>query len=93
MSEAPVPLIGPPTVKLPAASVKVRVPLSVTAPVPRFKSYGPAKVKSAFQAWVLLVESVTVAPLVLPNVPPVVPPPAGAARKPTAVRCRWPMHC
>ena len=62
--------IAPPTVRLLDATVTVRLALMVTAPVPRLRSLGPAKVKSTFQFWALLVESVIAVPLVLPMVPP-----------------------
>ena len=64
----------PPTVNLPPLTVIVRtvppVTVEVAAPVPKFKSLGPLKVISAFQFWAGLETSVTVWPLVLPMVPP-----------------------
>ena len=64
----------PPTVNVPALTVIVRtvppVTVEATAPVPRFKSFGPLKVTSAFQFCVGLANSVTACPLVFPNVPP-----------------------
>ena len=67
---SPLPLIGPPTVRLLDATVTVRLLPIVTAPAPRFRSLVPANVKSLFQFSALLVESVIAAPLVLPIVPP-----------------------
>ena len=64
------PPIFPPTVKVPAAIVAFRLPVSVTAPVPRLRLLLPPNVKSPAHDWVLLLVSVMAAPLVLSNVPP-----------------------
>ena len=58
----------PPTVRMLALTVTVRLAPRVTAPVPRFSAFEPVKVKSLFQFCTLLVESVTDAPLVLSRV-------------------------
>ena len=60
-----------PTVRLPAVTVTARVAPSVTAPVPRFKSFVPTNAKSPFQLWALFVERVIAPPLVLFKEPPV----------------------
>src|SRR5438309_1770728 len=64
----------PPTVSVFAFVVIVRlVPAVVprdTAPVPRFRFCVPVNVKSPFQTWALLVESVIADPVVLSIVPP-----------------------
>ena len=63
------PPIPPPTVSVPLLMVTSRaavaVPDSVTAPVPRFRSFEPTNVKSPAQACGLFVVSVTGVPLVL----------------------------
>jgi hypothetical protein len=51
---------------------RVRVAFIVTAPVPRFRSPVPAKMKSPFQFWMLLLVSVLALPLVLSIVPPLI---------------------
>ena len=61
----PLPLMTPPTVRLLAFTVTVRLAPKVTAPVPRFKLCVPVKVKLPFQTWALLVESVIAPPVVL----------------------------
>src|SRR5437763_1144592 len=55
----------PPTVRLLAFTVTVRLAPKVTPPVPRFKLCVPVKVKLPFQTWALLVESVITLPVVL----------------------------
>ena len=67
-----VPDITPPTVKLLPSMLRVRVAFIVTAPVPKFRSPVPAKAKSPFQFWVLLLVSVLAMPLVLSIVPPLI---------------------
>ena len=63
------PPIPPPTVSVPLLMVTSRaavaVPDSVTAPVPRFRSFEPTNVKSPAQACGLSVATVTGVPLVL----------------------------
>ena len=76
---SPAPAMAPPTVRLPQATVTVRLPPRVTAPLPRFNPLGPLKTKSPFQFCTLLAASVMGPPLVLPSVPPLiarVPPPS-----------------
>ena len=65
-----VPEITPPTVKVLAVTVTVRVAESVTAPVPISSGCVPVKVKLAFQLWGLLVVSVIAPAEVLSIVPP-----------------------
>ncbi len=67
---SPAPLMTPPTVRVLALTVTVRLAFIVTAPVPRFKLFVPAKVKLPFQFCALLVNKVTLAPLVLSRLPP-----------------------
>ena len=57
--------IIPPMVKAPVVVVILRFPFIVTMPIPRFKAFVPAKVKSPFKASGLLLLSVIVPPLVL----------------------------
>ena len=64
------PEIAPPIVRLPPFTVTMRLEFIVTAPAPMFRSFVPVKVKSLFQFCALLVERVTVDPLVLSIVPP-----------------------
>ena len=76
------PPIAPPTVRLPPFTVTVRLALIVTAPVPRFRSLVPVKVKLPFQCCALLLLRVMAPPLVLSIVPPAtvkVPVPGAAA--------------
>jgi hypothetical protein len=60
-----------PTVKLPAVTVTVREAFIVTAPVPMFRFFVPAKVKLPFQFCALLFVRVMLPALVLSSVPPV----------------------
>ena len=60
----------PPTVRLPASTVTCVPAPSATAPVPRFRSFVPAKVKSPFQFCALLPASVRAPPLLLSSVVP-----------------------
>ena len=64
------PVTRPPTVSVLPETVSVRLPVRVTAPVPRFRLFVPVKVKSPVQACALFPESVTVEPVALSNVPP-----------------------
>ena len=64
------PVTEPPTVRVLAETVAVRLPVRVTAPVPRFRLFVPVKVKSPVQACALLPESVSAEPVALSNVPP-----------------------
>ena len=66
------PAIAPPTVRLRDKTLMAREPFMVTAPVPMFRSPVPAKAKSPFQIWVLLLVSVFALPLVLSIVPPLI---------------------
>ena len=68
----PLPEMTPPTVRLPPLTVTVRVAFMATAPVPRFRSFVPVKAKLPFQFCALFVERVTLEPLVLSSVPPVI---------------------
>ena len=63
-------LTTPPTCSVFAVTVRMRLALSVTAPVPRFSELVPVKVKLPFQVWALLVRNDCASPLVLSNVPP-----------------------
>ena len=77
-----------PTVKVPELTVTVREAFIVTLPVPIFRSRVPAKVKSPFQFWVLLLVRVMAAALVLSRVPPAmvtVPIPVAEPPTPTPV--------
>ena len=62
----------PPTVKLLPSMLRMRVALIETAPVPKFRSPVPAKAKSPFQFWMLLLVRVLTLPLVLSIVPPLI---------------------
>ena len=69
-----VPDMTPPTCKDFAVTVMMRAPPRATLPVPRLSESVPANVKSAFQAWTLLVRIVWAWPLVLSIVTPPAPP-------------------
>ena len=72
----------PPTVRLLAFTVTVRLAPKVTAPVPRFKLCVPVKLKLPFHACALLLESVIAPAVVLSIVPPLmvkVPVPSAVA--------------
>ena len=64
--------MAPPTVRLRESTVRILDAFIVTAPVPRFRSPVPAKVKSPFQFCALLLERVLALPLVLSIVPPLI---------------------
>src|SRR5437764_1311752 len=67
------PEMAPATVNVLAFTVTVRVAPSVTAPLPRFRSFVPTNVKSLFQDWGLLLLMV-MAPLVLLSILALLPP-------------------
>ena len=60
----------PPTEREPAVTVMMRLALTVTAPVPRFRSPGPLKPKSPFHDCAWFAVRVTAFPLALPRAPP-----------------------
>ena len=62
------PLMIPPTCRVLALTVTVRLAFNVTAPVPRLSEFVPVKVKLLLQAWTLFVSSDWAIPLVLSRV-------------------------
>ncbi len=67
----PAPLM-PPTLRLPPSTVTTRLAPRATVPDPMFKLLLPLNTMSAFHTWLLLVERVIGAPLVLSSVPPLI---------------------
>ena len=63
-------LTTPPTCRVLAVTVSVRLAPRTTPPVPRFREFVPVNVKLPFQVWALLVSSACASPLVLSSVPP-----------------------
>ena len=70
VSPKELPEMAPPTVKVLLLMVIWREAFMATDPLPVFRAFEPAKVKSPFQFWLLLFERVIALPLVLSTVPP-----------------------
>ena len=66
------PAIAPPTVRLRDKTFNALEAFIVNAPLPKFRSPVPAKVKSPFQFCALLLERLMALPLVLSIVPPLI---------------------
>ena len=64
--------MAPPTVSVLAATVTVRLPPSVTAPVPRLRLWVPAKLKLPSQLCAMFVARVSAPPLALSSAPPLI---------------------